>query len=765
MLWRRLPRALIQLNRARIRLEATRRREQEVPENIANCHRQQQQQQQSHDQHSERHTGQKSNGNNKRNGTRRPPPHIAKEEGAEEYHAVTLKDFVQLAFGDDIVPLTAPKMTLTTTGMDSTAAAAPGGGSNASASASASQNVDLSADEELARRMQEQLKNEAEMAAEMEGAKEMFSSLFSTRRPKDAAAGFSSGLKSIGKGTVAGAVSLVAQPIAGAQQGGVTGFFSGLATGVCSAVALPVTGVCVGAYQMGRGVVNSGEAVKASRLGMQWDHEKREWVYYYLDEDATEVEKLEAERDGKKTASGETGGAGTGGSLTEKKVKDREYYDLLGVSTSATSGEIKKAYYKEARKVHPDKCPNDPDAAGKFQALGHAYQILSNEQSRAAYDKNGPPDTTADMSGEIDPYTFFAVMFGSALVEPYIGELWIASTADTVMKDAQTQQAMVDAEKAESSEEEMAKNLANRAALSEEAKLKQRKREVKCALHIRGRIDPFMNDEMTPEQFHESCQEEAEKIAKTSFGPTFLATIGFALEVEADEYLGFATSFLGLEGHAARFKKKSNQMSTNLHIASAGIKAMSAGQKAYQEVEKVQQTMAKAKEGAGGEEAAASGTDENSAGAAPGGMPEMDAAQAALAQAKLEESLPAILELAWAVNCRDITRTLKVVCKKLFNDASLDIEGRHKRAQAVKILGSVFYNVGQSHGGDNPNLEDVEHMKARAEVAVMTTMAKAQGQEVDENDTEEMIQRAKHMAAEQKKQSSGNLGDAKQEAK
>ena len=764
MLWRRLPRALIQLNRARIRLEATRRREQEVPENIANCHRQQQQQQ-SHD-HSEQHTGQKSNGNNKRNGTRRPPPHIAKEEGAEEYHAVTLKDFVQLAFGDDIVPLTAPKMMLTATGMDSTAAA-PGGGSNASASASASasQNVDLSADEELARRMQEQLKNEAEMAAEMEGAKEMFSSLFSTRRPKDAAAGFSSGLKSIGKGTVAGVVSLVAQPIAGAQQGGVTGFFSGLATGVCSAVALPVTGVCVGAYQMGRGVVNSGEAVKASRLGMQWDHEKREWVYYYLDEDAKEVEKLEAERDGKKTASGETGGAGTGGSLTEKKVKDREYYDLLGVSTSATSGEIKKAYYKEARKVHPDKCPNDPDAAGKFQALGHAYQILSNEQSRAAYDKNGPPDTTADMSGEIDPYTFFAVMFGSALVEPYIGELWIASTADTVMKDAQTQQAMVDAEKAESSEEEMAKNLANRAALSEEAKLKQRKREVKCALHIRGRIDPFMNDEMTPEQFRESCQEEAEKIAKTSFGPTFLTTIGFALEVEADEYLGFATSFLGLEGHAARFKKKSNQMSTNLHIASAGIKAMSAGQKACQEVEKVQQTMAKAKEGAGGEEAEASGTDENSAGAAPGGMLEMDAAQAALAQAKLEESLPAILELAWAVNCRDITRTLKVVCKKLFNDASLDIEGRHKRAQAVKILGSVFYNVGQSHGGDNPNLQDVEHMKARAEVAVMTTMAKAQGQEVDENDTEEMIQRAKHMAAEQKKQSSGNLGDAKQEAK
>ena len=592
----------------------------------------------------------------------------------------------------------------------------------------------------------------------------MFNSLFSTRRPKDAAAGFSSGLKSIGKGTLAGAVSLVAQPIAGAQQGGVAGFFSGLATGVASAVALPVTGVCVGAYQMGRGVVNSGEAVKASRLGMQWDDEKREWVYYYLDEDAKEVEQLEAERAGKKTASGDAAG-GAPGSLTEKKVKDREYYDLLGVSTSATSGEIKKAYYKEARKVHPDKCPGDPGAASKFQALGHAYQILSNEQTRAAYDKNGPPESgsaTEAMAGEIDPYVFFNVMFGSSLVEPYIGELWIATTADSVMKDAQTQQDIIDAEKSENMDEEMAQTMANRAALSEEAKLKQRKREVKCAVNIRKRIEPFMNDELTPEQFRESCHEEAEKIAKTSFGATFLTTIGFALEVEADEYIGFATSFLGLEGHVARFKKKSNQMSTSVKIASAGIKAMSAGRNVYKEVETAQEAMMKAKgtpgDGAAGTEGPAAG----SGGAAAGesAMPEMDAAQAALAQEKLEESLPAILDLAWAVNCRDISRTLKHVCKKLFNDAKLDIEGRHKRAKAIKILGSVFYNVGQQHGGDSPNLEDIDHMKARAEVAVMTTMAKAQGQEVDENETEEMIHRAKTMAAEQKlakKQSSGNI--------
>ena len=171
---------------------------------------------------------------------------------------------------------------------------------------------------------------------------------------------------------------------------------------MASAVALPVTGVCVGAYQVGRGVANSVEAMNASKAGMQWDNEKREWIFYYLEKDKTEVEELIAALkvakeggEGTTTASGDA----TKTDLNEKKVKDREFYDLLGVSTNATAGEIKKAYYKEARKCHPDKCPDDPEAATKFQALGHAYQILSNEQTRANYDKNGKPIIKKDANG------------------------------------------------------------------------------------------------------------------------------------------------------------------------------------------------------------------------------------------------------------------------------------------------------------------------------------------------------------------------------
>mmetsp|Transcript_21796 Transcript_21796/g.31237 ORF Transcript_21796/g.31237 Transcript_21796/m.31237 type:complete len:242 (+) Transcript_21796:422-1147(+) len=235
-------------------------------------------------------------------------------------------------------------------------------------------------------------------------------------------AGLSSATKSVFKGTLAGAVSLVAQPIVGARQGGITGFFGGLASGVASAVALPVTGIAVGAYQIGRGVANSFEAVQKSNKGMQWDHEKREWINYILDEEKRMIQEMSLGKNYEKKSSADMG------SGPERKVKDRSYYDLLDVSTSASPAEIKKAYYKEARKVHPDKCPDDPTAASKFQQLGQAYQTLSNEKTRAEYDRNGVPlSTSASIEAELIDVVFFAIMFGSHLVELYIGELWIAS--------------------------------------------------------------------------------------------------------------------------------------------------------------------------------------------------------------------------------------------------------------------------------------------------------------------------------------------------
>ena len=79
---------------------------------------------------------------------------------------------------------------------------------------------------------------------------------------RDLRAGIASGLKSFSKGVVTGAVSLIAAPIAGASSEGVTGLFKGLGVGLVAAVALPFTGLAVGAYQVVRGVVNEPEASK-----------------------------------------------------------------------------------------------------------------------------------------------------------------------------------------------------------------------------------------------------------------------------------------------------------------------------------------------------------------------------------------------------------------------------------------------------------------------------------------------------------------------
>jgi len=573
-------------------------------------------------------------------------------------------------------------------------------------------------DEDLAKNAQDELNMEDDVVE----AREVFNNLFSTRRPKDGFAGISSATKSIGKGVVAGAVSLVAQPIAGARQDGIKGFFTGLTTGVASAVVLPVTGVCVGAYQVARGLGNAGEASKANKEGKVWNDEKRVWYHYFIDTEVNEIDALEAEsKDGKNlTASG---------SMMEKKVKDREFYDLLGVSTNATPGEMKKAYYKEARKVHPDKCPDDPDAAEKFQTLGHAYQILSNEQSRAAYDKNGPPDNqNADaMANEIDPAVFFNVMFGSTAVEPYIGELWIASVADLMMKDMVDQQTSL----SESDmNEKFAETVAGRAASAEEAKIKQTKRELKIAINLRNKVQPFVDGNITAEDFMAECEEEAKKIAEGSFGSIFLAAIGFQLEIEADEFIGMASSFMGIEGHTARARKQANFAAANFKIMGAGIRAASAGRKVCKEVEAVQQRAA--------EESLAESTVETGGGATmPKTKEQIESEQAMLAAQQLEDSLPTILELAWAVNNRDISRTIKRACKKLFSDAGVEVDKRLERANALRIVGHAFrINAKDVKDMDGQDKNDI---KARAEVAVMTTMAKAQGQEVSEQDTEELI--------------------------
>ena len=66
-----------------------------------------------------------------------------------------------------------------------------------------------------------------------------------------------------------------------------------------------------------------------------------------------------------------------------------DYYEILGVSRTATKAEIKKAYRRLAMKYHPDRNPGDKEAEEKFKLINEAYQVLSDDEKRAIYDRYG----------------------------------------------------------------------------------------------------------------------------------------------------------------------------------------------------------------------------------------------------------------------------------------------------------------------------------------------------------------------------------------
>ncbi|KAE8449519.1 hypothetical protein EG329_008128 [Mollisiaceae sp. DMI_Dod_QoI] len=119
-------------------------------------------------------------------------------------------------------------------------------------------------------------------------------------------------------------------------------------------------------------------------------------------------------------------------------VVDTTYYDALGVKTDASELEIKKAYRKLAIVTHPDKNPGDETAHARFQAIGEAYQVLSNTDLRKAYDKYGK-DQAQPSEGFADPAEFFGTIFGGEAFVDLIGEISLmkdlTKTMDITMQE------------------------------------------------------------------------------------------------------------------------------------------------------------------------------------------------------------------------------------------------------------------------------------------------------------------------------------------
>ncbi len=80
-------------------------------------------------------------------------------------------------------------------------------------------------------------------------------------------------------------------------------------------------------------------------------------------------------------------------------AEKRDYYEVLGISKTATPEEIKKAYRKKAIEYHPDKNPGNKEAEEKFKEAAEAYEVLSNPEKRSRYDQFGHAGVGGAASG------------------------------------------------------------------------------------------------------------------------------------------------------------------------------------------------------------------------------------------------------------------------------------------------------------------------------------------------------------------------------
>src|SRR5277367_6377279 len=103
----------------------------------------------------------------------------------------------------------------------------------------------------------------------------------------------------------------------------------------------------------------------------------------------------------------------------------KDFYEILGVSKSATQDEIKKAYRKVAMQFHPDRNPGDKSAEEKFKEAAEAYEVLSDADKRAQYDRYGHAGLNNNRGSGFgsteDIFSQFGDIFGEDIFGSFFG--------------------------------------------------------------------------------------------------------------------------------------------------------------------------------------------------------------------------------------------------------------------------------------------------------------------------------------------------------